>query len=762
MLQIGKLCYSPAGKSLVIDELPCNARDSRSAATVRACRRKIEDGASKEPKAVMAPQNNSPVDVARSGLLFDPGTISLPARAASLLVFAAAYALLIGGGHLLREDVHELAIVWPASGLLFTVLWLTPRRSWPWIVAAQLLVESAISLGFYLQLHGPTWLLFAAANSVDGLVGASLQRRWVADPALPRVRQVVLFLGATALGAAAGASLGAPVSRHALFADPSYWHDWQIWWAGNWLGSLCTAPVVLMWWIRHRTPALSVRLRSKTEALVIGGGLLAAAFWVFSRPPGGLSTIFDLPSSIFAVLILAAFRLPPRSIALLTASVVAVAAYYSGRHLGPFAAGADAFARVAALQVYLATVIIVTFMLAIALLEIRAALARLKASDERYQHFVALSTEAVWRIELESPMPLGLSIDDQLEWLHRTARVAECNLAYRRLGEHAGLSETEAQLWRDDVPWSTILLQNLEQAARQHYSMDGLRFTLMIDGRPANYLTAFSGVVQDGRLERIWGVARDVTELLRTTEILRRERERLREYAWELGLAEERGRREAAVDLHDGVGQLLAALQLNLGSIRGSDPRRIEALLGESESILGQIQRSAREVIADLSPPGLYDLGLQVALEWQAARVAREFALTMNLAVRVANDGLDIGWRVFVFKIVRELVQNVIKHAQVSAVAVHVALEADRLDLVVADEGVGFAVARDGPAIAGRHRFGLWSIADRVRAVGGNFQIESAPGRGCRVTISVRTNSAPVRARFDDAGEVWPDSAAGA
>ncbi len=708
----------------------------------------------------MQAQANTPVDVARSGLLFDPATVRLPVRAALLFAFAIVYALLVGGGHVLREQLPQLAIVWPASGLLFTVLWLTPRRAWPWILGAQLVVESTVNLTFYAQPQGPWWLLFAAANSLDAVVGASLQRRWVANPALPRIRQVLQFMASTAIGAGAGAFLGAAVSSHAL-ADPRYWHDWQIWWAGNWLGSLCTAPVVLLWWIRYRLPSLSVRLHSWAEASVISGGLIAATVWVFSTPPGELPTIFDLPSSIFAVLVLAAFRLPPRAVALLTAAVVIVAAYYSGHLLGPFAAGTDAFARVGALQVFLATVVIVTFMLTVALLEIRGAMGLLEASEDRYQKFVELSSEAVWRIELEAPMPLRLPVDRQIEWLRRHAQVAECNLAYRRLGRDAGLSETEAQLWRADVPWSTILLQNLEQAARQHYSMDGLRFTLIVDGRPATYLTAFNGTVRNGSLERIWGVARDVTQLVRTTETLRRERERLREYAWELGLAEERGRREAAVDLHDGVGQLLAALRLNLGAIRNSDPRGNDALLTESEEILAQIEASAREVIADLSPPGLYDLGLRVALEWQAARVAAEHALRTQLTVQLADDGLDIEWRVFIFKIVRELIQNVVKHARTSSVTVTVSQLQDQLSLVVADEGVGFAVPRDGPA-AGGHRFGLWSIADRVRAVGGDFQIDSAPGRGCRVTITVRTHSAPVHARFDHTDEFWLESAGSA
>jgi signal transduction histidine kinase len=215
------------------------------------------------------------------------------------------------------------------------------------------------------------------------------------------------------------------------------------------------------------------------------------------------------------------------------------------------------------------------------------------------------------------------------------------------------------------------------------------------------------------------------------------ERERLREDAWKLvGLAEERARRTVAVDLHDGIGQLLTGLQLNLSAARTSDPPTAARLLAESEVILGQIQTMTYDMVTDLSPPGLYDLGLNAALEWLAARVAQRHDLHVDLAVRVPQNGLDIEWRVFVFKIVRELVQNVAKHAHVKAVRVKVTAERTRLHLSVADEGAGFAVASIGHTANG-HEFGLRSIADRVRAAGGRLRIDSAPGQGCRVTVSV-------------------------
>lgn len=690
---------------------------------------------------------NSTTSPRNEALVYDPRLVRSPPPAAMLLLFAIAYAALIVIGREIREESRQLAIVWPSAGLLFAVLWLTPRRLWPAIVAAQWSLEIAINLAFDMPSPRPWILVLPLANTIDALTGAYLQQRWIAEPALPRIRQVLQFLAATALGAAAGACLGAyAASRH--LADPSYWRVWQIWWAGNWLGSLCTAPLVLMWWIRYRTPALSTRHRSMWEVALIGGGVLAACIWIFSRPAGEISTIFNLPSTLFALLVLASFRLPPRNLTVLAATVVIVAGYLSSHHLGPFAGGRAAFTRVGALQTYLATIVIVTYMLSVVLLEMRAVMLSLRRSEERYRHFIELSTEAVWRIEIRTPMPLDLPTARQVEWLREHGYVAECNTAYHRLEARDGRSETTRRLWHMDIPWAGILLERLEEAADRGYSMDGLRFEIDEGGKSSTFLTAFSGVAEQGRLVRIWGVARDVTELVTTSENLRRERMRLREYAWELGQAEERARRAAAVDLHDGIGQLLAAIQFNLLAARNSEPRKAMRLIAEAETALTEVQRVTRDIIADLSPPGLYELGLGAALRWLASRVASQNGLSMELNLRLSEDALSPDWRIFAFKIIRELVQNVVKHAGVSRVEVSVAATAEQLEIAVSDRGVGFAVSPLDAADE-RRGFGLWSIADRVRAVDGECRVDSAPGSGCRVAISVRMRSRAVEAHFD-------------
>ena len=206
---------------------------------------------------------------------------------------------------------------------------------------------------------------------------------------------------------------------------------------------------------------------------------------------------------------------------------------------GPFVA-VDPFSRTAQVQAFLLSVAAMSFVLATALTEMRIALARLRDSESRYRNFVDLSTEAVWRVELAQPMPVSLPPEQQLAWLREHGQVAECNLSYRQFD--AVDAAHDLGMWRRELPWSAIYEQHIEQAAKQGFSMDGLKFTTNLHGRQRTFLTSFSGVVQDEHLLRIWGVARDITELVELTARLLRDQERLKS----LCAADRHGRGEGA------------------------------------------------------------------------------------------------------------------------------------------------------------------------------------------------------------------------
>jgi signal transduction histidine kinase len=653
--------------------------------------------------------------------------------ALSLGIFAALYLILVWMGLVLHESAEALTIVWPAAGLLFVALWLAPRRRWVWILAIQLIVELAADAAHsdHFTLRG--YLPFVLANSIDGMVGAFIASRLISTPRAPRLRNVLLFIASVAIGSAASAVVGAFGTTHML-GGPEYLREWQLWWAGNWLGSLCIAPIVMGWAVRLHARQHSAPAGPAVEMMFIGFGMLAMTSWVFSAPPGGVTTILDMPFAILAFVVIAAFRMPPRWSSILAAATAILASYFASRGFGPFAGDSSPFVRVGAVQLYLATLVVINFLLTVVLLEKRNAFQLLHTSDERYRNFIEHSSEAVWRVELAQPMDPHLAVADQIAWLQTHAYVAESNLSYQRLNRQMGLSDADASQWRSDAPWVRTFIDHLGAASHQGYLMDGLQFTMAAESRQLTYITGFRGVIEQGKLVRVWGVARDVTELVALNEQLRQKQDRLKLYARELVGAEERARRATAVDLHDGIGQQLVGLSMTLGALVARSPPEIRLLLGEATNTVREVQAIAQRVIADLSPPGLYELGLEPALKWLSVYMRSKDNLQVELNVAADETGIDIDMRVLVFKVIRELLRNVVKHAGVQVATVTITRNPEELRAVVEDRGVGFEwqLSLFEPRA---HGFGLWSVADRVRDAAGEMTVETGPGRGCRVTV---------------------------
>jgi signal transduction histidine kinase len=675
----------------------------------------------------------SPNGSHRPELVWDFMRLGFARRIVSLAAFGLLYSILMMLGLVLRENSQQLTIIWPAAGMLFMALWFSPRRNWVWILGVQMAVELTIDglRSAYFNWH--QYVPYILANSLDAIVGALIARRLMATPQIPRIRHVLQFLGAVALGSAASAVLGALGSVQ-LLGSAHYLREWQLWWAGNWLGSLCVAPVVMAWAVRWRTRKLSAPPAPAAELALIGCGLLGMTIWVFSAPPGSVTTIFDLPFILLALVIVAAFRLPPRWCTAFAAAAALLASYFASRGFGPFAGDPNPFVRVGAVQLYLATLVVINFMLTIVLLEMRNALQLLRTSGERYQNFVEQSSEAVWRIELEVPMTPGLTVREQIAWLREHAYVAECNLVYLRLNRLFGLPEADARVWRADVPWSAIYLEHIGTAAHQGYSTDGLQFTLSQESRQFTYITGFRGVIEGGKLVRVWCVARDVTELVELNDRLRLQQERLKLYARQLVGAEERARRATAVDLHDGIGQQLVGLAMTLDAAASRAPPEVRLLLGEATHTVREVQSITQRVIADLSPPGLYELGLEPALKWLSVYMRGKDNLQVDLQVAADAAAYDLDLRVLVFKLIRELLRNVVKHSGVQSAVVTVTQTPSELRIVVEDRGIGFEwqLSLFEPRSEG---FGLWSVADRVRAAAGEMTVDTAPGRGCRVSV---------------------------
>lgn len=644
-----------------------------------------------------------------------------------MALFAVCTALLIWLGHLYKISAGDLTVMWPASGLLLAALILSPRQQWPLLIALSLAAEYSVAVLVGEPSLPAGVLLFMLANTADAVVGAVIIRSRLWRFHIVRVSLALQFLLASSAGAAVGASLGAGIAVFS-YGAPAYWEQWQLWWAGNWLGALVIAPPILFWALPVRHMYASLRVVRRWEILLLGAVLVLGTWMVFHEPAGQVDSLLHTPALLLGVLLTIAFRLPPRWSSLLTLGAVMLATAM-GASAAQHMVGSSVSTMVV-LQTYLILMAALPLIVGMLVTSMRVALDQVSASEARYRTFIELSSEAVWRVEIDPPMPVELPHDAQRLWLREHARVAEGNATFERLA-------TACAAMSSSPPphpfWSALYESNLAAAAANDYSLDDLRLTADIQARQRTFIVAFNGVLVNGTLRRIWCVARDVTEIVDLNTRLLRERERLKAYAQQVVSAEERARRATAVDLHDGIGQSLTGMAMSLEVARMQAPQ-IGPLLDDVRVNLRRVQEHTRNMIADLSPPGLYELGLAPALQWLVVHFRSQDKLRVQLHCEVIEDAIRMDLRILIFKLVRELLRNVVKHSGVDIARVQVRGDRQIVRIEVTDKGRGFEWQMEmfGPRPGA---FGLWSISDRVTDFGGRFSVETSPGDGARFSL---------------------------
>jgi PAS domain S-box-containing protein len=241
----------------------------------------------------------------------------------------------------------------------------------------------------------------------------------------------------------------------------------------------------------------------------------------------------------------------------------------------------------------------------------------------------------------------------------------------------------------------------------------------------------------EGQIKGVLAIGVDRTAQKQAEEMLRGYRESLRSLASELALAEERERRRIAVGIHDQVSQTLALCKLRLGSLgRASSAEPAPEALAEVGNLLDQLISHTRTLTFELSPPILYELGLNSALEWMCETTTSKYGLPCYFEGHEGHLPLAQELGVVLFQGVRELLMNAAQHAQATQVKVSVGRAGQQVVITVADDGVGFDTTTLERAVGESQSFGLFNIRERLQYLGGHLEIESAPGQGTRATLT--------------------------
>jgi len=289
----------------------------------------------------------------------------------------------------------------------------------------------------------------------------------------------------------------------------------------------------------------------------------------------------------------------------------------------------------------------------------------------------------------------------------------------------------------DDLDADLELMQQLLNGEITTYSLEK-RYSRK-DGEPV-WVNLTVSLMKDDAGQEKWfvSVIQDISERKQAERAILDYQHRLKELAAELARAEERERRNIAIELHDHIGQSLAVMRLQLAAARKETAgRKVDSILDDvSESLRVAIQ-DTRNIISDLSFPTLNELGLSAAIsDWLREQIGERYGLLTRFSIVGKPKSLSEDVKSILFRSVRELLMNVVKHARASEVTVNILCEGNAVTIVVEDDGVGFTDTGRAAGTSDIKGFGLFSIEERMSDLGGSLVIEGRPGKGVMATLT--------------------------
>jgi len=351
----------------------------------------------------------------------------------------------------------------------------------------------------------------------------------------------------------------------------------------------------------------------------------------------------------------------------------------------------------------------------------------LRNSEEKLREALLASNTGIWEWNTETG-----EVRFSKEW--------KGQLGYREAELPDTFEAWESRLHPEDrdraVAYARAYCANPAGAFRQDFRLRHKDGTYRWIEAHASFVTE-----EDGRRVCLLGSHTDITERKQAEAALQEAYERLQAVTLQLAAAEEGERQRIARELHDEFGQVLTGLKFDVAWLsnyisRMSGSADVAAMTSKvaamSQSVDGLIQ-SVRATAAALRPSVLDDLGLVAAIEWLVATFRERTGLPSELAIdpKIQERSIEPEVATTVFRSAQELLTNVMRHAQASAVSVQLTMTDRHLSLTVRDNGRGIR----GQQWEEGRSLGLRGVHERVKSIGGSVTIAGAPGAGTEVSL---------------------------
>jgi signal transduction histidine kinase len=239
-------------------------------------------------------------------------------------------------------------------------------------------------------------------------------------------------------------------------------------------------------------------------------------------------------------------------------------------------------------------------------------------------------------------------------------------------------------------------------------------------------------------------VAQQLRVALENARLYRQRQESLQSYVRQVTQAQEDERLRIARELHDETAQELVHLARKLEQLRAKTGPALEGAIDELLAMARSTMQAVRRFSRDLRPSVLDDLGLVAAIEMVVEETSQRLPDGAHLEVTGTPRRLEGPVELALFRIAQEALRNIEKHAGARSANVKLEFSDSAVRLSVADDGRGFTVAK-GPDLLRSGKLGLLGMKERAELVGAEFDIQSQPGQGTRVSVLAPGNGGRVR-----------------
>ncbi len=243
---------------------------------------------------------------------------------------------------------------------------------------------------------------------------------------------------------------------------------------------------------------------------------------------------------------------------------------------------------------------------------------------------------------------------------------------------------------------------------------------------------------ESGKVIHYDGIIEDITKQKMAQAEKEKHQKYLETLSNELTLEQEKTKRNLAIALHDKLGQYLALANFKTNELsKSTTDSKHKKIIGEITTFIEDAIKESRDITYELSPAVLYEMGLIPAISLKLDDIEQDIKIKTSLIDQSKSFVLEENVQIIIFRTISELLQNVKIHSQAKKLIVSFRLLTDVYRITVSDTGTGFDMDTMRERAVSEKKFGLFSIIERIKYIGGEVKIDSIPKKGTKVVIDI-------------------------